>query len=229
MRKLLISTMGPVLWIMAIFDAVSIYLMFSTYRRNKEKIIPLLTGLLCIGLFYDALILAMGSFLQFSPLFHTLSQFRYILHLVLIPLLFPILGYSLNANKKVMKVIWAVSAVIMVMGLIAGVTMKIEPRTVGTLNRYAQSDLTSKFSDTLTQFLDIVPVFVMIFVGIYLWIKKKNPHMFFSGFFMLLFTMLGIFLGKDPGGDKTQSLMFYISMYGESLMVFFLYQFMKKQ
>ncbi|MBR3295734.1 MAG: hypothetical protein IKI62_05775 [Clostridia bacterium] len=33
--------------------------------------------------------------------------------------------------------------------------------------------------------------------------------------------MLGIFLGKDPGGDRNQSLMFYISMFGEALMVFF--------
>ena len=61
-----------------------------------------------------------------------------------------------------------------------------------------------------------------------LWIQK-DPHMFFSGFFMLLFTMLGIFLGKDPGGDKSQSLMFYISMYGEALMVYFLYRFVKQE
>ena len=43
--------------------------------------------------------------------------------------------------------------------------------------------------------------------------------MFFAGFFMLLFTLLGIFLGKDPSGDRSMSLMFYISMYGEALMV----------
>ena len=46
---------------------------------------------------------------------------------------------------------------------------------------------------------------------------------------LLLFTMLGIFLGKDPGGDRTQSLMFYISMFGEALMVFFLWRFSEKK
>lgn len=45
---------------------------------------------------------------------------------------------------------------------------------------------------------------------------------------MLAFTMLGIFLGKDPSGDKKLSLMFYISMYGEAAMVYFLYRYMKK-
>ncbi|MBQ8996202.1 MAG: hypothetical protein IJ091_10350, partial [Oscillospiraceae bacterium] len=103
-----------------------------------------------------------------------------------------------------------------------------EPRTVGAIRRYAQSALTPAFSDTMTNLLNVVPVFLMMGVGIYLWIKKKNPHMFFSGFFMFLFTMLGIFLGKDPGGDPNQSLMFYISMFGESLMVTFLDLFLRK-
>ena len=53
--------------------------------------------------------------------------------------------------------------------------------------------------------------------------------MFLSGFFMLLFTILGIFLGKDPGGDRSKSLMFYISMFGEALMVYFLFRFVKRE
>ena len=227
MRNLLVSTMGPVLWVMAIFDALSIFLMFRQYRKDKTKIIPLLTGIMCIGLFYDALILACGSFLDFSPVFKALSQLRYILHCVLIPLLFPICAYSLTENKKIIKAVWAITAVVIVLGLAAGSLMVIEPRSIG-VNRYAQSDLTGRFSDSFTQFLDIFPVFLMIGIGIYLFIKKKNPHLFLAGFFMLLFTMLGIFLGKDPSGDRTQSLMFYISMYGESLMVFFLYRFIRK-
>ena len=56
-----------------------------------------------------------------------------------------------------------------------------------------------------------------------------GTYQFLSGFFMLAFTMLGIFLGKDPGGDRSKSLMFYISMFGEALMVNFLYRFVKKE
>lgn len=225
MRKLLIDTMAPVLYVMTIADIVMIVMMFRTYAQNKKNHIPLLTGLLCVGLFYDSLILASGSFLSFGPVFKTLSQFRYILHCVLIPLLFPICAESLDADRKVMRVVWCISAIIMVLGLVAGIMTVTEPRTVGAIRRYAQSDLTPAFASGLVSFLDVFPVFVMIGIGAVITIKKKNPNLMLAGIFMLLFTLLGIFLGKDPSGDKTQSLMFYISMYGESLMVFFLYRF----
>ena len=229
MRDLLIKTMAPVLWVMTFFDGIAIYFMIREYRKGSVQNIPFLTGILCIGLFYDSLILASGCFLQYGTLFHHLSQLRYILHCTLIPLLFPILAYSLTENKKVVKITWIITVIIMVMGLIGGIMVVTEPRTVGVIRRYASSDRTGKFSNTLTSLLDTVPVYIMIGVGIYLWIKKKNPNMFFAGFFMLLFTLLGIFLGKDPSGDRSQSLMFYISMYGEALMVFFLWRFVNKK
>ena len=117
----------------------------------------------------------------------------------------------------------------MAIGLAAGISVLTEARTVGAINRYAESELTPKWCDTLIQMLDIVPVFFMIGIGIVLLKKKKNPHMLLAGAMMLLFTLLGIFLGKDPGGDRTQSLMFYISMYGESLMVYHLWRFIRKE
>lgn len=33
----------------------------------------------------------------------------------------------------------------------------------------------------------------------------------------------------DPGGDRTKSLMFYISMFGEGLMVYFFWRFVEQQ
>jgi hypothetical protein len=118
---------------------------------------------------------------------------------------------------------------VILIGLVAGIKVATEARTVGAVTRYAESELTPGWVDTIIQFLDIFPVFLMIGAGVYLIIKKKDWNMFFAGAFMLLFTMLGIFLGKDPGGDKTQSLMFYISMFGEALMVFFLWRFSEKK
>ncbi len=229
MRELLINTMVPVLWAMTAFDAVAIYFMLKEFKTGKVDQIPLLTGILCLGLFYDSLILASGCFLQYGTLFHHLSQLRYILHCTLIPLLFPICAYSLTENKTIVRIVWIFALIVMVLGLVGGLTVVTEPRTVGMIRRYASSDLTGKFSSTLTSLLDTVPVFIMIGIGIYLWIRKKNPNMFFAGFFMLLFTLLGIFLGKDPSGDRSQSLMFYISMFGEALMVYFLWRFIRKE
>lgn len=229
MRQFLISSMAPALWIMTFFDGFAIFKMFSQSRKGKKNQIAFLTGILCLGLFYDSLILSCGVFLSYGSFFRILSRFRFIFHCVLIPLLFPICAYSLKLNGKIVKIVWIISLIIMVIGLAASLSVVLEERTLGAIRRYAQSDLTGKFADQVISLLDVVPVFFMIGIGVFLWIRKKNPNMFFSGFFMLLFTLLGIFLGKDPSGERAKSLMFYISMYGEALMVFFLYRFIGKE
>ena len=227
MRNLLIASMPFVLIVMTVLDAFFIARMFRQYRSLNKPIIPLLVGILCIGLFYDSLILSLGAFLKYGMFFKVLSQLRYILHATMIPLLLPICCYTFG-NSKFVKPIWVITVLIMVIGLAAGVCTNIEPRTVGAISRYAVSDANPGWVDTIVQMLDIVPVFLMMGLGIVIWKKKKNPNLFLAGFFMFLFTMLGIFLGKDPSGDKTQSLMFFISMFGESLMVYYLWKFSEK-
>ena len=227
MRNLLIASMPFVLIVMTVLDAFFIARMFRQYKSLSKPIIPLLVGILCIGLFYDSLILSLGAFLKYGMFFKVLSQLRYILHATMIPLLLPICCYTFG-NSKFVKPIWVITVLIMVIGLVAGVCTNIEPRTVGAISRYAVSDANPGWVDTVVQMLDIVPVFLMMGLGIVIWKKKKNPNLFLAGFFMFLFTMLGIFLGKDPSGDKTQSLMFFISMFGESLMVYYLWKFSEK-
>ena len=227
MRNLLITSMPVLLIIMTVLDAFFIARMFKQYRSLNKPIIPLLVGILCIGLFYDSLILSLGAFLKYGGFFKVLSQLRYILHATMIPLLLPICCYTFGSSKFI-KPVWVITVLIMVIGLAAGICTNIEPRTVGAVSRYAVSDANPGWVDTVVQMLDIVPVFLMMGFGIVIWKKKKNPNLFLAGFFMFLFTMFGIFLGKDPGGDKTQSLMFFISMFGESLMVYYLWKFSEK-
>ena len=227
MRTLIIASMAPVLAIMAFLDAVFLYRMYRQYRNNGRKVIPLLVGVLCIGLFYDALILSLGAVLKYGSVFKALSQMRYILHCTMIPLLFPICCYTFDSPKLV-KPVWAVTVAVMLLGLAAGICTEIEPRTVGAISRYAVSEANPSWVDGIQQVLDIFPVFLMIGLGLVIWKRKKNPNLCLAGAFMLLFTMLGIFLGKDPGGDKSQSLMFYISMFGESLMVYYLWRFSER-
>ena len=229
MRALLIKTMAPVLWIMAVSECFALYRMFAQYKKDRSNKIPLLVGIICIGLFYDALILALGVFLKEGALLKILSQFRYIFHLTMIPLLFPVIALALGSRKKLQRTVDAAAAVVILIGLVAGIKLVTEARTVGAVTRYAESEATAAWVDGIVQFLDIFPVFLMIGAGVFLIIRNKDWNMFFAGAFMLLFTMLGIFLGKDPGGEKTQSLMFYISMFGEALMVFFLWRFSEKK
>ena len=227
MRHILIASMAPVLWLLTVLDVFAVVKMFRQYKA-KKKIISLLVAVMCIGLLYDSLCLALGAFLKESAALRFFSQFRYIFHMTMIPLIFPICAYSLNAKPAVLKIVWAVTAVVMAAGLIAGILYKTEPRTVGAITRYAEAEGNPGWISGIVSFLDMFPVFLMIGVGIFLF-KKKNPNMFLAGFFMLLFTMLGIFLGKDPGGDRTKSLMFYISMFGEGLMVYFFWRFVEQQ
>ncbi len=227
MRQFLISSMAPILWILTIFNLFFILRMLRQYKKSRSKI-SLIVAIMCIGLFYDSLCLALGAFLRESPALKFFSQFRYIFHLTMIPLIFPICTYALGAKAKLRKAVWAATVLVIVAGLAAGILIKTEPRTVGAITRYAEAEGNPGWVDGIVSFLDMFPVFLMIGVGVLLF-KKKNPNMFLAGFFMLLFTLLGIFLGKDPSGDRSQSLMFYISMFGEALMVHFLWRFCEKQ
>ena len=227
MINILITSMPFILFIMTILDAIFIIRMFKQYKALNGHPIPLLVGILCVGLFYDSLILTLGFVLKYGTVFKILSQLRYILHATMIPLLFPICCYIFG-NNRLIKPVWVITGIVILIGFVSGICTIIEPRTVGAIARYAVSDSNPAWADGVEQFLDIFPVFLMIGLGIVIWKKKKNPNLFWAGFFMLLFTMLGIFLGKDPSGDKTQSLMFFISMFGESLMVYYLWKFSEK-
>ena len=64
MRRFIISTMAPALWAMTLFDGISIFAMFQNGTKTRSFRIPFLTGILCLGLFYDSLILSLGAFLS---------------------------------------------------------------------------------------------------------------------------------------------------------------------
>ena len=62
----------------------------------------------------------------------------------------------------------------------------------------------------------------MIIVGIILFVKQREYYFFLSGLFMLIFSAIGSILGKSEFD-------YLISMYGEVLMIVFLYLFFKKK
>ena len=58
--------------------------------------------------------------------------------------------------------------------------------------------------------------------GLIVWIMKKRPELFFSGLFMFAFSALA-------PATKNMDLMFFISMFGEVLMVFFFWLYAKNR
>ncbi|MBO4819334.1 MAG: hypothetical protein J5528_04260 [Firmicutes bacterium] len=213
MREFLLSTCGLAIWIIALFEIIIFMLLISKYK-DKHKPMFLCMALICLGLVIDALVITSGILLGGALL--PLSRLRFVAHGVLIPLILPICGYALDAKKGLMKVIWGITAVIMIAGAAEGFATVFETATIAGVIRLVSSDATPAWAGIITMVLSFGMVVPMLVCGLAAWIKQKNPHLFWAAFFMFLFSALG------PATGNTD-LIFYISMYGELLMVFFFY------
>jgi len=93
--------------------------------------------------------------------------------------------------------------------------------TIAGVTQFKASDATPAWASLISSILSFGTVIPMMIVGIIVWIKQKTPHLFLSGFFMFVFSAIGPATGNAD-------LIFYISMFGELLLVFFLYLYSKR-
>lgn len=212
MKALLFASCVPMLWVISAVELFFTVLLFSRYIKTKNLIF-LLSGMICVGLTYDALVLALGSFLTEGTALLALSRMRYVFHGGLIPLIFAICAYALNF-KKVWKIAaWVFTGVLIVLGIADGCIREIGVQTVAGVCRYASVSAPA-WAEIVNSLLTFGTVIPMMIAGVVVWIKQKTPHLFLSAFLMFLFSGLGA---------ACLELMFYISMYGELLMALFLY------
>jgi hypothetical protein len=87
---------------------------------------------------------------------------------------------------------------------------------VAGIARYTSGEATPAWAGAVSGILSYGTVIPLILAGIAVWIRQKTPFLFLSGFLMFLFSALGPATGNFD-------LIFYISMYGEVLMVLFFY------
>ena len=217
MRDFLLRSCSTAIWIIA-FCELLIFLMLL--RRSKKRPMILCMALITLGLVIDALVIASGKALGGS--LTVLSRVRFVAHGVLIPLILPICGYALNAKKGLMKVIWMLTVVIMVAGAAEGFATVFERAEIAGVVRLMSSDATPSWAGVITMILSFGMVIPLLLCGLIAWIKQKNPYLFFSAFFMFLFSALG------PATGNTD-LIFYLSMYGELLMVLFFFLYSAKK
>ena len=214
MRQFLLTSCPILLWVIAAFQLVMLIVFFSRFGKTKNPIY-LLSGLVSCGLFYDSLILSLGTVLPAGGVLEGLSQVRYMSHGALIPLLLPICAYALNFKKVGKTIVWIITAVLIVLGIASGVATKMTPETVGTVRYACDSAATPGWAYTISSsVLAYGMVIPLVIAGIIVWIKQKTPALFLSGFFMFAFSALGPASGNFD-------LIFYISMFGEVLMVLF--------
>ena len=212
MRDLLIENCSLVIWIIVAIEAIPGVSLAAAYKKDKRPVIICMI-LVDFGLLVDALLINLGGFFD-GGLPEPVSRLRFILHGMLIPLLFPICGYSLKLKRKVMSVIWALTAVVMVLGLAEGMSITLELIQLGDVVRHNSADFSPAWAETIRSFLSFGTVIPLIIVGIAVWIKQKTPTLFLSGFLMFIFAALGPATGN-------LDLLFVITMIGEVLMILF--------
>ena len=212
MRDLLIENCTLVIWIIVAIEAILGVSLAAAYKKDRRPIIICMI-LVDFGLLVDALLINLGGFFD-GGLPEPVSRLRFILHGMLIPLLFPICGYSLKLKRKVMSVIWALTAVVMVLGLAEGMSITLELIQIGDVVRHNSADSSPAWAETIRSFLSFGTVIPLIIVGIAVWIKQKTPTLFLSGFLMFIFAALGPATGNFD-------LLFVITMIGEVLMILF--------
>ena len=218
MLDLLYASCPLMLWVITVAETVFTVLLFSHYAKTKN-LIYLLSGLICVGLTYDALILALGAFMTEGGLLMALSRMRYILHGGLIPLIFLICAYALDFKGFWKTAAWVFTVVLIVLGIADGCVRTIGATTVAGICRYA-SVTAPAWAEIVNGALTFGTVIPMMIAGIAVWAKQKTPYLFLSAFLMFLFSGLGA---------ACLELMFYISMYGELLMALFLLLYAKKK
>lgn len=218
MKAFLFASCPIMLWVITLIEVVFTVLLFSRYAKTKNLIF-LLSGLICVGLTYDALILALGSFMPEGALLMALSRMRYVLHGGLIPLIFLICAYALNFKGFWKTAAWVFTGVLIVLGIADGCVRTIGVENVAGITRYA-SVTAPAWAEIVNSLLTFGTVIPMMIAGIVVWVKQKTPHLFLSAFLMFAFSGLGA---------ACLELMFYISMYGELLMALFLYFYAQKK
>ena len=215
MRNILLTSCPYMLWAIAAIHLAFLALLFSGYNITKNRLF-LLSGLITCGLFYDALVLAMGSVLPAGAFLESLSRVRFVSHGALIPLIFAICAYALDFAPLWKKAVWVFTAVLIVLGIAEGFSVDLALQNAAGIVRYASGGGTPAWAEAVSGLLSYGTVVPLIVAGIVVWIKQKTPALFLSGFLMFLFSALGPATGNFD-------LIFYISMYGEILMVLFFY------
>ena len=219
MSEFFIAICPTAIWFIVAAEALIAVMLFLQAKRHRQSV-ALWSGVLTIGLIMDAAIIGLGAVLPESTL-TAVSPARFIAHGLLIPLIFPICAYALKLKKPVVIGIWVVTGLLMIGGVAQALATVLEKREIAGVVRLASGTDTPKWADIISRVLSFGTVIPMIIAGMIVWIKQKNPHLFLSGFLMFAFSALGPATGNSD-------LIFFISMFGELLMVLFLCLYSRK-
>lgn len=221
LRELLVRVCPAAIWVIAAVE-LAIMAMALKSSAGTKKPLHLLTGLVCFGLFYDALIIALGSALGEGAPFLFLSRLRFVFHGALIPLLFVICAYALNLNGAWKTVVWIFTCLLIVLGIAEGFAADLTVQHAAGVLRCTSGEGTPGWAKAVSGILSYGAVVPLIIAGLIVWIKQKTPSLFLAGFLMFAFSALGPATGNFD-------LIFFISMFGEVCMALFFLIYAKQK
>ena len=185
--------------------------LLKRYLRTKRPL-TLCVLLICVGLFIDAFLIAIGK--PYGGLPENISRVRFVAHGSLIPLLIPVCGYGLKAKPLTMKILWGLTGILIVLGIAHAFALNLEVTEYQDVIRHSMSASSPAWARTVSSILSFGTVLPLIVCGIITWIRQKNPFLFLSGILMFVFAGLGPAIGRFD-------LIFFISMFGELFMIAF--------
>ena len=153
--------------------------------------------------------------------YYSTNFLRYILHAILVPFFFLFFVYTLEFTELKLFINLTITLLFMILGLVASINIKLKIEEFGNIKRCAMHEDTPGWVNFIFNFLNIGSVIYMLIAGIILLKIKKDFFYLLSGFFMLVFSVIGPVSGN-------LDLTFIFSVYGEILMVIFLFVFFKK-
>lgn len=212
MRSLLLAYGEPLVCFLCLAELVLGLLML----RRSRSITALLMAAVTLGLALDGAIQALGVLFGEGSFLQGLSQVRYILHGILVPPLIPIAFYAYGIRSKTGKcILWAVTGVIIVAGIVMGCLVRTMPADVAGVLRYAEDkEATPAFAAMMERLLSFGGVIPLMVVGLAHLLRHKRVWLLLSGAAMFVFAALA-------PATHNMDLTFLLTMCGEALMAFF--------
>ncbi|MBR5093498.1 MAG: hypothetical protein IK095_00250 [Oscillospiraceae bacterium] len=221
MREILLSN-GPVfVWAITAFHALMLALSIGAYVKTR-RIGALLIALVAFGLFYDALIQALGAGLGEGSVLKGLSRFRFVFHGALIPLMFPICAYGLDLKKTWKIAVWVLTGVVIALGIAEGFATDLVPEQAAGILRMKSGEGTPAWAEGVSMLLAFGTIIPVILAGIAIWIRQKTPLFFLAGLLMFVFAALAPATGNID-------LNFLITMFGEVFLIGFFYLYERRK
>ena len=188
---------------------------------KMKRLVFILLMIECVGFIYDSIIMLIGKELSDDSLKGT-NIVRYILHGILVPTLIAFTGYALQFRRDKLYINWVVTIICIILGLAAAICTKMSMEDeFGKLKRCGIDDDTPGWVSPIDTVMNIGSVIYMLIAGIILIVVKRDFFYFLSGLLMLIFSAIGPASGNSD-------LNFLLSVYGEVLMIIFLFVFFKK-